>query len=56
MSENPLPPLRPGSPATNGFKHKNRFGLIIETADEASQAALFERLKELGLQARVVTV
>ena len=40
----------------NGFKHKPRFGLIIEVSDEKAQAELFQKLVELGLNPRVVVV
>jgi hypothetical protein len=52
----PLPSLPDGAPGRNAFKYRPRFGLILETADEPSQIALFETLKEAGFQPRVVTV
>lgn len=53
---NGLPPLPQGAPGANGFRHRSRYGLLLETPDEAAQQALFERLKAMGLHARVVTV
>ena len=52
----PLPEMAAGAPGTNSYKHKPRFGLILETPDEAGQIALFETLKEAGYKPRVVTV
>jgi hypothetical protein len=52
----PLPPMVEGAPGINKFKHRPRFGLILESPSEAEQMALFETLKGQGFMPRVVTV
>lgn len=43
-------------PGKNGFAYKPRYGLLIETDDEAAQIKLFGRLKKLGFLPRVLVV
>lgn len=40
----------------NGFKHKPRFGLIIELPDEETQQIEYEKLSNLGYKIKVVVV
>lgn len=40
----------------NGFKHKPRYGLIIEVDNEINQEQTFNELVKLGYKPRVVVV
>lgn len=40
----------------NGFKYRERFGVIVICATEREQARMYERLRKLGLTLKVVTV
>lgn len=40
----------------NGFKYKERFGVIVLCRDEAEHRAVYERLKAEGYKCKVVRV
>lgn len=48
--------LRQHKYGENGFKHKPRFGLIIEVESEQVQVQEYENLVRLGYKPRVVVV
>ena len=41
---------------SNNFKYKPQYGVIVICADEKHQKEIYEKLRELGLTLRVVTV
>lgn len=52
------PPAAPptGEMADTDFQYVDRYGVVVECKDEAEQRALFERLRDEGLDVKVVTV
>lgn len=50
-SKEPRPML-----GVNGFKYKEKFGVIVMCKDEAGHKAVYERLKAEGYKCRVVRV
>lgn len=44
------------TPGKNGFKYREKYGLIILCKDAAEQEQLFNKLKAQGYKLRVVTV
>jgi hypothetical protein len=43
-------------PGRNGFKYREQYGVIVICADAKAQEAIFNQLKAMGLQVKVVTV
>lgn len=43
-------------PGVNGFRYKERFGVIVMCKDEAEHRAVYERLKAEGYRCKVVRV
>jgi hypothetical protein len=48
-----MPVKRPGE---NGFKYRQKYGLVVVCNDEAHQQSLFKRLTKLSLKVKVVCV
>lgn len=46
----------PKTPGKNGFKYRDKYGLIILCKDAEDQELLFNKLKAQGYKLRVVTV
>ena len=44
------------APGRNGFKYRQRYGVIVICRDEAHQRDVFQALKRAGHKIRVVTV
>lgn len=48
--------LDPKAPGKNGFKYKQKYGIVVHCTDEQHQAQTYERLRKLGLKLKVVAV
>jgi hypothetical protein len=44
------------TPGKNGFRYRERFGVIVLCTDAAHQQRVYERLQKAGHRLRVVTV
>ncbi len=44
------------TPGENGFQYKEQFGVIVVCKDEDEHKAVYERLKNLGYNCKVVRV
>lgn len=44
------------APGANGFRYRERFGVIVICADAAHQERVYNRLRKAGDRLRVVTV
>jgi hypothetical protein len=44
------------APGKNGFKYRERYGVIVICRDAREQQAIFDKLKRQGLTLKVVTV
>ena len=51
-----LPPLADNAPGVNGFKYRQKFGVIVVCKDEEEHKAVYERLLGQGYKCRVVRV
>jgi hypothetical protein len=43
-------------PGENGFKYRQKYGLVVVCDDEAHQQKLFKKLSNMGLRLKVVCV
>lgn len=43
-------------PGVNGFRYKEKFGVIVMCKDEAEHKAVYDRLKAQGYTCKVVRV
>ena len=56
MGQKTLAKTPPKSPGENGFKYRDKYGVIVTCADEAEQERIYLGLRALGFKCRVVVV